>query len=143
MKRTIQIALLLGACMGSWLSPRPVFAQACKDDEAMALEDKKSLVEFVDMVKKESQGEFQKAFHQKSGLNKLTFSQSAVNGLLSCLDKAAQDTMATKEEVDAYKAKRETFAKLKAKIDQERKSLKDASDAKEAKALIEKFDWPN
>ncbi len=105
----------------------------------MSDESRKTLVELVDTVKKESLQDFQRAYHQKSCLNKLTFSLNAVNGVLACLDKAAQDTTAAKEDLDSYKAKQEAYAKRKERIEHDRKALKDAADAKDAKALIEKF----
>jgi hypothetical protein len=143
MKHTIQIALVLGACLVSWLGPSPVLAQACKDEEMMTSESKKTLVDVVEMVKKESLTDFKKAYHRNSCLNKLTFSLTAVNGLVSCLDKAVQDTTATKEDIDAYKAKREASAKLKEKMEEDRKALKAASDAEGAKGVIEKFNYSN
>ena len=143
MKQTIQIALVLGACLVSWLGPRPLFAQACKDEEMMTSESKKTLVDVVEMVKKESLGDFQKGYHRNSCLSKLKFSLTAVSGLVNCLDKAVQDTTATKEDIDAYKAKREASAKLKDKIEEDQKALKAANDAKEAKAAIEKFNYSN
>ncbi len=141
MKQTIQIALVLGACLVSWLGSSPLFAQACKDEEMMTNNSKNTLVEVVETIKKESLSDFKKAYHRNSCLNKLTFSLTAVNGLVSCLDKAVQDTTATKEDIDAYKAKREASAKLKDKIEEDRKALKAANDAEGAKAVIEKFDY--
>ncbi len=137
MKHATRIALV--ACLVSWLGPRPLLGQACKDEEMMSDESRKTLVELVDTVKKESLQDFQRAYHQKSCLNKLTFSLNAVNGVLACLDKAAQDTTAAKEDLDSYKAKQEAYAKRKERIEHDRKALKDAADAKDAKALIEKF----
>jgi uncharacterized protein YaiL (DUF2058 family) len=142
MRYTIQVALF-GACFVTVLAPGRLGAQACKDEEGMATEDKKSLTEVVDMVKKESLQDFQRGYHQKSCLNKLTFSSIALNGLVGCLDKAVQDTTAEKEDIDSYKAKRETYGKLKDRIEEDRKALKTAADAKEAKAVIEKFNYSN
>ena len=143
MKHTIQIAFVLGACLAGWLGPRPLLAQACKDEEMMTSESKKTLVDVVETIKKESLGDFKKAYHRNSCLTKLTFSLTAVNGLVSCLDKAVQDTTATKEDIDAYKAKREASAKLKDKMEEDRKALKAANDAEGAKAVIEKFNYSN
>ncbi len=140
MRGTTHIALLVGFSLVFEISARPLFAQACKDDEVMTNESKKSVGELVVTVKKESLPEFNRAYHQRSSLSRLTISLSAVTGLVSCLEKAAQDTTATPEDLAAYKAKLETYSKLKGKIDQDRKALRGASDAKEAKALIEKFD---
>ncbi len=142
MKYAIRV-VVFGVCFVSLLPSGRLFAQACKDEETMATADKKSLIEVIETVKKESLVDFQRGYHQKSCLNKLTFSSIAVNGLLGCLDKAVQDTTADKEDIDSYKAKRETYAKLKDKIEEDRKALKAAADAKDAKAVIEKFNYSN
>lgn len=140
MKWTKGIVLLAVAVLAGYLRPRPVLAQACKDEEGIVADYQKSITELADIVKKESLADFQKAYHQKNFQTKLTLCISMVNGLVTCLDKASQDTTATKEEVDAYKAKRDRFAKLKDTAEQDRKTLKATEAAKEAKALIEKFD---
>jgi len=140
MRRTTWVLFLLGATLGFFHGPRQLFAQACKDEEGMVADRKKAMSDLVVTVQKESLPDFQKAFHQKGTLTKLTLYSTMVDGLLSCLDKAAQDTTALKEQVDAYKAKREAYAKLKDKIQNERNALKSAGAPKDAKALIEKFD---
>ncbi len=122
------------------LCPHRLAAQACKDEEAMTDDYKKSMSDLVETVKKESLTDFEKAYHQKSSLTKLSLYSTMVDGLVGCLDKAAQDTTATKEQVDAYKAKREAYGKLKDKIQQDRNALKATEASKEAKALIAKFD---
>src|SRR5260370_9852354 len=99
MRYTIQVALF-GACFVTVLGSGRLGAEECKDEEGMATADKKSLTEVVDMVKKESHQDFQRGYHQKSCLNKLTFSSIALNGLVGCLDKAVQDTTAEKEDID-------------------------------------------
>jgi exonuclease VII large subunit len=137
-----KIGFLLGVFWGSSVGQLPLFAQACKDEAAMVEDYKKSIADLADMVKKESLTDFQNKYHQRSCLTKLTLSLGFVDELVSCLDKAAHDTTANKEQVDAYKAKRETYAKLKGKLDQDRNSLK-AAEPREAKALIEKFDLSN
>jgi len=140
MRRTTGNALLLGAALGILLWPQLLSPQACKDEESMVAYYKKDLAGIIETVKKESLADFAKAYHQRSTLTKLTLYGSQVGGLLSCLDKAAQDTTATKEQVDAYKAKRETFAKLKDRIQKNRDALKATEASKDAKALIEKID---
>jgi uncharacterized protein YaiL (DUF2058 family) len=104
---------------------------------------KKSLADLVGTVRKETLSDFQNAFHQKTSLTKLTLYGTVVGGLMSCLEKAEQDATATKEQVDAYKAKHETYAKLKDKIQQDRNALKAAEAPKSAKELIAKFDLAN
>jgi hypothetical protein len=140
MRCTTGKALLIGVALGILLRPQPLPAQACKDEESMADYYKKDLAGLVGTVKKESLEDFQKAYHQKSSLTKLTLYGSNVEGVLTCLDKAAQDPTATREQVDAYKAKRETYSKLKERIQHDRNALKGTEAPKDAKALIEKID---
>jgi hypothetical protein len=141
MRCTAGKTLLIGLALGILLWPQPLSAQACKDEESMVDFYKKDLAELVGTVRKESLADFEKAYHQRSSLTKLSLYGSTVDSLLNCLDKAGQDPTATKEEVDAYKTKRETYAKLKAKIQQNRDALKATEAPKDAKALIEKFDF--
>jgi len=143
MRRITGIAVLVVASLGALLGQRVLFGQSCDDDEAMVKDYQKSLADLVATVKKESLGEFERAYHQKSCMTKLTLCLSMVNGLIDCLDKASQDATATKEQVGAYKAKRETYAKLKGKIELGKSALKSAETPKGAKASIEKFDLSN
>jgi hypothetical protein len=136
----IGIIFLLGAGLGLFVGSPRLSAQACKDEEAMAGEYKKSMAELVVTVRKESLADFGKAFHQKGTLNKLTLYGTMVDGVLTCLERAAQDTAAPKEEVEASKAKYATYVKLKEKIQHDRNALKAAEAPKDAKALIEKLD---
>ncbi len=140
MRRRIWIAFVAGAALACLAVPRPLEAQACKDDEMIANEFRKEVADLVGTVKKESLEDFQKAYHQKSCLSKLAMSLSAVNGLLGCLDKAAKETTATQEDVAAYKAKHASYTKLKGKIESDRDTVKGTEDAKQAKALIGKID---
>lgn len=143
MKNRIGIVLLVSAAWSYFLVPPTLFAQACKDDEMIVGEYKKGITELVATVKKESLADFQKTYHQKSCLSNLTFCLTAVNGLIKCLDKAAQDATATKEDVEACKVKQASYGKLKDKIENDRNALKVADDPKQAKALIEKIDLSN
>jgi hypothetical protein len=138
MKRITGIVLLAGGLAGC-LRQRPLFAQACQDEEEMSKSTLKDVTDLVGTVKKESLEDFEKSYHQKSYLSKAAFSVSMITGLVACLDKAAQDSTATKEQADTYKAKREGYAKLKGKIEQSRNAVKSA-EQKDAKALIEKAD---
>ena len=103
----------------------------------------KDITDLIAMVQKENLQGFEKAYHQKSCLTKMTLCLSAVGALVSCLEKAAQDPTATKEDVAANQAKRDSYAKLKGKVQHDRDALKAAATAKDAKALIEKFDLSN
>jgi uncharacterized hydantoinase/oxoprolinase family protein len=139
MRRIIGTALLL-AGLACGLGQRTLFAQACQDDEEMSKSMLKDVTDLVGTVKKESLGDFEKAYHQKSYVSKAGFSLTVLTGLIGCLDKAAQDPTATKEQADAYKAKRDGYAKLKEKIEQSRSAVKSA-EQKDAKTLIEKTDF--
>ena len=143
MKGMLGIGLAATAVLVNTLAPQPLFAQACKDEQAMIDELKQGLVSTVDAVKKESLDNFEKAFHQKSCLSKLTVAINAMDEVMSCLDKASQDASATKEQAAAYKAQRDSDAKLKEKLTQYKSQLKAIEAPKEAKALIEKFDLAN
>ena len=98
----------------------------------------KDLTDLVGAVKKETATDFQNHYHQKSYLSKATFLVSVVGGLIDCLEKAAQDSTATNEQVESYKAKHQTCAKLKSKVGEEKNAVKSTEDPKNAKALIEK-----
>ena len=138
MRRIIGTVLLVGGLAGC-LGQRTLLAQACQDDEEMSKTTLKDVTDLVGAVKKESLGDFEKAYHQKSYVSKAGFSLTVLAGLVSCLDKAAQDSTASKEQADAYKAKRDSYAKLKEKIEQSRSAVKSA-EQKDAKALIERAD---
>ena len=139
MKNTIAIVFLGGVFWASLLSPRPLFAQACQGDEAVTDAYQKSLVELVGKVQKESLEEFERAYHQQACLTTLTLCYTAANGAVSCLEKAAKDPTATKGQVEADKAKRDAYAKLRDEVDQDRDALKAAKAPEDAKALIAKF----
>jgi hypothetical protein len=138
MKTIIGFAMLVGLMICP--SQRPLLAQACQDEQEMVKISLKDLTDLVDVVKKENVTDFQNHYHQKSYLSKATFLVSVVGGLTDCLDKAAQDSTATKEQVESYKAKQQTFAKLKSKVEKEKNAVKSTQEAKGAKALIEKSD---
>ncbi len=140
MIRAWGMTLLVGAGVGLFLGPHQVLAQACKDDVSMVEASKQALVELTETVKKETLADFQRLNHQKSVVNKLTIQNSVLGGLVSCLDKAAQDATAPKEQVEAAKAQHDAAAKLQEELQHERVAIKDAQAPKDAKALIEKLD---
>ena len=140
MRRAWGMTLLIGVGVGLFLGPQQVFAQACKDETSMVEASKQALVELTETAKKESLSDFQRLNHQKSVVNKLAIHDSMLGGLVSCLDKAAQDTTAAKEQAEAAKAQHDAAAKLQEKIQHERAAIKDAHSPKDAKALIEKLD---
>ena len=140
MIRAWGMTLLVGAGVGLFLGPHQVLAQACKDEVSMVEASKQALVELTETVKKETLQDFQRLNHQKSVVNKLSIHNSMLGGLVSCLDKAAQDTTAPKEQVEAAKAQHDAAAKLQEKLQHARVAIKDAQVSKDAKALIEKLD---
>ncbi len=143
MKAMLAIGLIAAAVLVNALSPAPLFAQACKDEQAMVDEFKQGLVTTVDAVKKESLENFERAFHQKTCLTKLTLCLNVMDEILNCLDKASQDASATKEQATSYKTQKESYAKLKDKLTQYKSQLKATQAPKDAKVLIEKFDFAN
>jgi hypothetical protein len=140
MRRVWGMTLLVGAGVGLLLGPQRVLAQACKDELSMVEGSKQALVELTETVKKETLPDFQRLNEQKSVVNKLTIEISMLGGLVSCLEKAAQDTTASKEQVEAAKAQHDATARFQEKIQHERSAIKDAQAAKDAKALVEKLD---
>ena len=143
MRAILGIGFIAATALFSAIPPHRLFAQACKDEEAMVDEFKQGIVTTVDTVKKESLDSFEKGFHQKTCLTKLTLCLNVMDEVLNCLDKASQDATATKEQADASKAQKEAYAKLKAKLTQYKSQLKATEAPKDAKALIEKFDLAN
>ncbi len=140
MLRAWGMALLVGAGVGLVVGPHQALAQACKDEVSMVEASKQALVELTETVKKETLQDFQRLNHQKSVVNKLAIHNSMLEGLVSCLDKAAQDTTAPKEQAEAAKAQHDAAAKLQEKLQHARVAIKDAHAPKDAKALIEKLD---
>jgi hypothetical protein len=140
MRRAWGMTLLLGAGVGLFLGPQQVQAQACKDEVSMVESSKQSFVELTETVKKESLADFQRLNQQKSVLNKLTINNSMLDELVSCLEKAAQDATAPKEQVEAAKAQHDAYVKLQDKLQHARAAIKAAQSPKDAKALIEKLD---
>jgi len=140
MRREWGMTLLVAASVGLFLAPPQVLAQACQDEMSMVDSSKQALLELTETVKKESLQDFQRLNHQKSVVSKLSVHDSMLGELVSCLDKAAQDTTTPKAEADAAKAQHDESAKLQDKIGHERSAIKDAQASKDAKALIEKLD---
>ena len=97
MRRVWGMTLLVGAGVGLFLGPQQVLAQACKDEVSMVDGSKQALVELTETVKKESLPDFERLNHQKSAVNKLSIHNSMLGELVSCLEKAAQDTTTSKE----------------------------------------------
>src|SRR5579863_2061877 len=98
-KKAMVVTVLVGATLG--VSAPRLQAQACQDERGMADAMVKDVAGVVDLVKKETQADFEGKFHQKSCLNKLTFAIGAVGDAVGCLDKAPSDaTTATAKETE-------------------------------------------
>lgn len=145
MRKIIGVLLVLGG-----FSSVTVLAQkkdapppACQDEEAMVADYEKSLNELVGTVRDENLESFQRAYHRKSTLTKLTLCTSIVDVAMACFDRSAQDGSTPKDQAETYKAKRDAYAKLKDKVAQYRDSLKAAEMDKDAKPLIEKMEFPD
>jgi hypothetical protein len=144
MTNRLEMVLLLTCFLcAATLLPRPLLAQGCDADEAMVASYVKDITALADTTRKESLEQFEKSYHQKTSLTKLTLSLGLVKELESCLDKDAQDPTATKEQAAGEKAKEAKYAKLQSTIEKDQKDLKAAGSSKDAKALIGKFDFAN
>jgi hypothetical protein len=142
MKCWIVFALVLGSTLLLPSGPAQLSAQVCKDEEGIVADYRKAVTDLVETVKKESPLDFERLFHQKNATTKLTLFGSMVNGMISCLQKTANDPATLKEDADAAKVKIDAYTKLKNKIMQDRDAIKAAQSGKEAKALIEKLAYP-
>ena len=101
---------------------------------------KKSISDLAASVKKESLADFERAYHRKSCLTKLTLSLGIAGGAADCFSKAAEDPTTPKDQVATDKAKSDSYTKLKDKLGHYRDALKSTEAGKDAKALIEKID---
>src|SRR5256885_17198345 len=100
MKRIIGTVLLVGGLAGC-LGQRTLLAQACQDDEEMSKTTLKDVTDLVGTIRKESLGDFEKAYHQKSYICKAGFSLTVLAGLDSCLDKEDQESTDSKKQEEA------------------------------------------
>jgi len=140
MRHVWGMTLLAGASAALLVAPQPLRAQACKDETAMVEGSRQALVEFVATVKKESLAEFETLNHQKSAVNRLGLHNTMLGELVGCLEKAAQDTTASKDDAAAAKAQHDAAVKSQEKVQQQQGAIKDVKASKDAKALIEKLD---
>ena len=113
--------------------------QPCLDEEAMVTDYEKGLNDLVATVRKEKLPEFQRAYHRRTCLSKLNMCGAVFDTATACYDNAVKDSATPKANIEAYKAKLDAYAKLKAKLVQYRNSLKAKENPKDAKALIETF----
>lgn len=115
----------------------------CQDEEAMVADYTQGLTALTATVKGEDLEAFQRAFHRKACLTKLTLCAGILDGAVACFERAAHDPTTAKNQVEACMTKHDGYAKLKEKVSQYRDTLKAAGEGKESKAVIEKFDFAN
>jgi len=140
MNRRMVFVFVMGTAALCLFAQCPLRAQACQDEEAMATDYKKSISDLAASVKKESLTDFEKAYHRKSCLTKLTLSLGIVGGAADCFNKAAEDPATPKDRVASDKEKSDIYTKLKEKLGHYRDAVKSTEAGKDAKALIEKID---
>lgn len=139
MKRRILPLIITGLLLFGLPILHSLHAQTCSDDEGMVQSYVQSIDELIGTVKKESLSDFEKDYHQRSCLSRLTLSLGIIDSLVDCLSKAAKDPAATQEQIAAAKGKLDRYSKLKSALEQARDTLKAAKDTKGAKSVIEKF----
>jgi hypothetical protein len=115
----------------------------CQDEETMVGDYTKDLTSLTATVKGEDLTAFQRAFHRKTCLTKLTLCVPMLDVAAACFEKAANDPATPKDQVQAIRAKHDQYVKLKEKVGHYRDALKATQAYKEAKALIEQFDFSN
>ena len=141
MRLAIAIVLLLGVSASGWTDQKTPPPEACKDEEAMAADYKKSVGDLMGNVKKEDLPAFQRNFHRKNCLTKLGLYANILSGVTACFDMAIQDSATPKQRVETYKAKRDAYSKAKESVSDYRDSLKKVEREEEAKKLIEKMEF--
>jgi len=137
-------ALLFGiATVGLASQKQAPLPPPCQDEETMVADYTKDLTSLTATVKGENLAAFQRAFHRKTCLTKLTLCAGVLDGAVDCFEKAAADPATPRDQVETCKAKRDRYARLKEKVSHYRDTLKATEGYKEAKALIEQFDFSN
>ena len=144
MRTGIPGALLIGIVTVGLAGQKQKQAPApapCQDEETMVADYTKDLTALTATVKGEDLQAFQRAFHRKTFLTKLTLCAGILDGAAACFEKAAQDPATPKDQVEGCKAKHDRYAKLEEKVSQCRDTLKATEDYKASKAMIKKFDF--
>ena len=139
MKRRILAVILAGPLLFGLPILQSLLGQTCSDDEGMVKSYVQSIEDLVGKVKKENLTDFQNDYHEQSCLSRITMSLSVIDSLINCLNKAAKDPAATKEQAAAIESKLQSYTKLKTELKQDHDKLKTAKNLKSAKAIIEKF----
>jgi hypothetical protein len=103
----------------------------------------KDMTSLTATVKGEDVAAFQRAFHRRTCLTELTLCASMLDSAVACFERAAEDPATPKGQVESRKAEPDRDAKVKRKVSHSRDTLKATEGGKEAKALIEQFDFSN
>jgi hypothetical protein len=140
MRSVGEMTFLLWASLGLLIGPRQIYAQACKDETTMVEGSRQDLVGLTTEVKEESLPKFEAFNHQKAAMSKLSMHDGMLGELITCLDKAAQDTTLAKEDVAAAKTQHDACVKLREKIKHAESALKGAKTPQDAKSLIASLD---
>jgi soluble cytochrome b562 len=143
MKTGIVLFLFLAGAVSGLAEDKKSASQACADEETMVTDYQKGISDLVGTVHKEKLEEFERAFHRKSCLNKLNLCEGILDTANACLDDTLKNSSTSKADAESYRAKRDAYSKLKARLIQYRDSLKSKEEDKAAKALIETFDLAN
>ena len=143
MKTGIVLFLFLAGALSGLAEDKKSTSQACADEETMVTDYQKGISDLVGTVHKEKLEEFERAFHRKSCLNKLNLCEGILDTATACFDDSIKNSSTSKADAESYRAKRDAYAKLKARLIQYRDSLKTKEEDKAAKALIETFDLAN
>ena len=143
MKTGMILFLFLAGAVSGLAEDKKSPAQACADEETMVADYQKGIGDLVGTIQKEKLEEFERAYHRKSCLNKLNLCEGILDTATACLDETLKGSSTSKANAESYRAKRDAYAKLRAKLIQYRDSLKSKEEGKDAKALIETFDLAN
>lgn len=114
-------------------------SKVCGVDETVVGSVMKDVTGTIATVKKESQDDFQRLYHQDVVGSRLSTSLLMTNMLLDCLSKAAKDPSTPKAELSSIQASQEAYGKLKNTLQQDIKTVKTTKDPKTAKSSIEAF----
>lgn len=136
-----------GACLAAAVTFASPQAQptapgkACEPDEKVVVDVMEHMTATIATIKKESQDDFERLYHQQVVESRLSTNLLMTNMLLDCLDKAAKDPSTPKGDLAAIQASQQKYTQLKTTIQQDAAKIKSTKDPKAAKAEIEAFSF--
>ncbi len=122
-------------------SDEPPPPPPCIEEEGIIQSYRQQLIDLVAKVKSESLGEFERNYHQKTAENFLTFWSSNLDVILECYQKALEDPLTTKEIKAEVEPKLESSTGQVEQLKAKKEALKKARRPRNAKAVIEEFDF--